>query len=280
MNTAQVATYLDRIGGVQITPPSEILLRELVWKHATTIPFDALAIHCGDPVDVSHIDAIFKKLVLQKRGGWCYEMNGLFYYILQALGFEVAVHLASVFEKEWLPPTHAMLTVNLDGKTFLTDVGFGNWGLTEPIDLNSSDEIRVMKNGLHYQLTHSDSGEYLYSAGFNDRISPQYRFRLSEKPLSLKDFIPLNIFFSTQKESPFVEKAVIKLATPHGFRKLINKELTEYETIGTRMDTIKSPAVLSKVEYLELLKQKFGVNLAPDVTFVSPLKGADPALSF
>ena len=281
MNATQLTAYLKRIGGLSITAPSEALLRELVWKHATTIPFDALAIHCGAAVDISHINPIFEKLVGKQRGGWCYEMNGLFYYALKVLGFDVSFQLASVFDgKEWRPPSHAMLTVKLEDKTFLTDVGFGLWGLTEPIDLNKYSEISMMKNGLHYQLTHPEQDQYFYSAGFNGQITPQYRFTMSKKPLSLKDFDALNVFFSTQKESIFVESAVIKMPTTNGFRKLINHHFTEYENIGANMETVNTLTLTSKAEYLQLLKEKFGVKLTPNVQFVSPLKDADPVLSF
>lgn len=210
----QITNYFNRIGYSGPIFPSETLLRDLIWKHAATIPFEGLAIHLGDKVQVDNIGKIFEKIINHHRGGWCYEMNGLFFYVLKSLKFDVKLHLASVHEDKWLPPSHSFLIVRLDGKKYLADVGFGNIGLVEPVELRSSDQIRTMRNGINYKLTESVSGEYLYSAGFNERISPQYRFLLTEDSLSLDDLVVHNEAVSTIDESPFVKNMVAKIQ-PH-----------------------------------------------------------------
>ncbi len=276
----QLSLYFKRIGGVANRTPSESLLRELVWKHALHIPFDALAIHFGEKPRVETIDAIFDKLVTRHRGGWCYEMNGLFFYVLKSLGFEVAFHLASVFEKTWRPPTHALLTTQIGDRIFLTDVGFGNLALSEPIELTPDSGIKVMPHGLHYQLTQTAPNEYLYSAGFDDDLRPQYRFSLSGKPLSLEDFVQHNEFFSSQKESPFTQDAVIKIVTPNGFRKLINHQLTEYENIQGKLQSTHKQILETDEDYRKILKEKFGVTIPQHLQPSSPLTGNVPAIQF
>ena len=72
------------------TAPTPETLRDLQVAHLSTVPFENLSIHSGEPI-VLNEDALFAKIVEQKRGGFCYECNGLFAGLLRALGFEVAM---------------------------------------------------------------------------------------------------------------------------------------------------------------------------------------------
>lgn len=274
----QLINYFKRINYDGPHSLSEAVLRELIWKHVTTIPFESLSIHIGEDVHVHNIDIIFEKIVTKSRGGWCYEMNGLFYYVLKSLGFNVILQLASVFEDDWLPPSHALLIVRLEEKLFLVDVGFGNVGLVEPIELIPTASNKIMKNGIHYKLATTAQGEYVYNAGFNDRLSPQYRFSLSAESLSLDDLVPHNTFIATHDKSPFTRQVVTKIATVEGFIKLIDNQYTEYRVVGSRMQAERLK-IESLEEYVQLLQNKFGIQLAPDTMFISPLPNVDTFLA-
>jgi arylamine N-acetyltransferase len=135
-----------------------------------------------------------------------------------------------------------------------------------------------MKNGIHYQLVELEEEDtYLYSAGFNQKMSPQYRFTLAYQSLQLEDLILHNEFISTQKESPFTQNLVVKMATARGFMKLVNAEYSQYESKGPGMDITRYTPP-SMEEYLLLLKEKFGIALPPGIKFI-PLDSEVPIIS-
>jgi len=73
------------------------------------------------------VDSLYEKIVLRKRGGFCYELNGLFYWLLKGLGFNVSIYHATVSRSEhWMfPHGHCVLLVKLDSNQYIADVGFG-----------------------------------------------------------------------------------------------------------------------------------------------------------
>jgi N-hydroxyarylamine O-acetyltransferase len=144
--TAQIAdlsAYLQRIGYDGAREPTRVVLAALVLRHAASIPFENIDAFLGRrpslaPLDVEH------KLVHEGRGGWCFEQNLLFGNVLRALGFEVSDLSARVL---WNRPvdlvparTHRMLVVEIEGREWLVDVGFGGQMLTGVLDLHSEAE--------------------------------------------------------------------------------------------------------------------------------------------
>jgi N-hydroxyarylamine O-acetyltransferase len=135
MNDEQLARYLERIGhGWQVRPDLETL-RSLHRAHVTSIPFEALDVQLG-LVPSLETNAIFEKLVELRRGGWCYEKNGLFGAALEAIGFSVTRLSCGVMRHvggDESMGTHLALLVECDGLR-LGDVGFGG-SLLEPLAL-------------------------------------------------------------------------------------------------------------------------------------------------
>jgi N-hydroxyarylamine O-acetyltransferase len=125
MDVDSVNSYLDRIGA-RPAGPTASALRELHRRHLETVPFENLSIHLGEPIVLAE-DALLDKVVLRGRGGFCYELNGLFAALLTALGYDVTLLAASVFgDGGTLSPAfdHLVLLVELDER-YLVDVGFG-----------------------------------------------------------------------------------------------------------------------------------------------------------
>jgi N-hydroxyarylamine O-acetyltransferase len=119
-----VDAYLARIGYTGAREPGERVLAELHRAHMLAVPFENLDIHLGveNVLDPEHV---FDKIVTRRRGGWCYELNGLFALLLEALGFEVTRYSAAVVVSEPTPDfVHLTLRVDLD-RPWLADVGFG-----------------------------------------------------------------------------------------------------------------------------------------------------------
>jgi arylamine N-acetyltransferase len=136
--TFDVDGYLHRIGYAGPREPTADVLRQLQRAHLLAVPFENLDINpIGTPIVLS-ADALFHKVVVRRRGGFCYELNGLFAIALEQLGFDVTRVAGQVsrgdgkFGPEF---DHLALVVRVDGATHLADVGFGDFSL-EPLDLS------------------------------------------------------------------------------------------------------------------------------------------------
>src|SRR6185369_9612361 len=131
-----VDAYLARIGYSGPRVPTLPVLHALTAAHTQTIPFENLDVLLGRPIDLQP-DAIFDKLVRRRRGGYCFEQNGLFLHALEALGFRVRPLSARVRldrPRDYTPPrTHMFLRVEIAGESWLTDVGVGGLSLTSAL---------------------------------------------------------------------------------------------------------------------------------------------------
>lgn len=120
-------------------------LAQLQEAHLLNVPFENLSIHYGQPIDLS-VDKLYQKVVLQKRGGFCYELNTLFSQLLNSLGFKTQLVSGRVYsnDKEAYGPEfdHLTILVHLPDKSYITDVGFGEFAF-EPVsfELNKIHEL-------------------------------------------------------------------------------------------------------------------------------------------
>ena len=131
-----VQSYLARINYAGPTNPAAETLRALHLAHLRTVPFENLSIHAGEPI-VLDDESLFTKIVERRRGGFCYEANGLFAALLRALGFKVAMLSAEVANPDGTfsePFDHMTLIVTLD-EGWLVDVGFGD-SFIEPLRID------------------------------------------------------------------------------------------------------------------------------------------------
>ncbi|MEY4580531.1 MAG: hypothetical protein RL701_5234 [Pseudomonadota bacterium] len=160
MNSSELERYFARIGYTGSTAPRLDVLHALTAAHTQHIPFENLAVLLGQRIDLS-TDATFDKLVTQRRGGYCFEQNGLFMRVLTALGFTVTPLSARArFGRTpgvLTTRTHLFLRVELDGVSWLTDVGFGGMSLTaalrfelELAQATPHEPRRIVREGDHY----------------------------------------------------------------------------------------------------------------------------------
>src|SRR4051812_23361755 len=130
--------YFERVGYQGSPEPTLALLTALTEAHAQSIPFENLDVLLERPIEIEP-EALFQKLVLDRRGGYCFEQNGLFLAVLNELGFQATPISARVRlqrPREFTPPrTHVFIRVELEGESWLTDVGVGALSLTSPIRL-------------------------------------------------------------------------------------------------------------------------------------------------
>ena len=155
MNTE---AYLKRIGyGMSCEPTADTIWR-LHRAHMLAVPFENLDIHLGHPIRLN-IPSFFDKIVRRRRGGFCYELNGLFGWLLERLGFKVTLLSVRVVGEGQMGPEfdHLLLLVELD-RYIIADVGFGD-SFLEPLWLDagqvarqSSGEYRLMSSGQEWEL--------------------------------------------------------------------------------------------------------------------------------
>jgi N-hydroxyarylamine O-acetyltransferase len=206
-----LAAYLERIGAA---PGAS--LSALHRAHVTSIPFENLDSHMGLPVSLEPED-LERKLVSERRGGYCFEHNMLFAMALQALGLRVEPMLARV--RLGRPPdaprprTHLVHRVHDGAAVWLADVGFGNGTLLEPIPFGPGDEHT--QSGWRFRLV-PDGAEHVLQAADGSEWSDVYGF--VPEPVPLIDIQTSNWYTCTYPGSPFVTGLIATVNRPDGTR--------------------------------------------------------------
>jgi N-hydroxyarylamine O-acetyltransferase len=230
--------YLDRVRYTAPARPDLAALIGLHRAHLLNIPYENLDIHRGCPLTID-LDAIYRKIVTERRGGWCFEMNGLFAWALREIGFEVTLLASSVGRASADEPwsgDHLILRVDLD-RPYLADVGFGN-GLFEPIPLA---EGRYRQRFSEYGLRRAGDRWWFTNQQYG---GPGFDFTL--EPYQLSDFAPQSRFLQTSPESGFVRTTVCHRFTPDGIVTLRGAVLRRVTAAGQHDDVIDDAAAYAR----------------------------------
>jgi N-hydroxyarylamine O-acetyltransferase len=243
-----VHAYLDRIDYRGPLSPDAAALRGLSVAHLLSVPFENLDIHLGREIELSE-SRFYDKIVRERRGGFCYELNGLFAWLLREIGFSVELISAGVEnERGGFGPDfdHLALVVELQDR-WLVDVGFGE-GFREPLRLDDDGEQR--QHGRAYRL--SDSILWQLS---DDGWKSEYRYSLS--PRRLSEYEAMCRYHQTSPESNFTRRRVCSLATPEGRVTLTDRRLTITDAAGRQERDLSSEA-----EFSAALREHFGITFA------------------
>jgi N-hydroxyarylamine O-acetyltransferase len=243
--------YLERIKYRGPIEPTAATLQELHKAHLLAAPFENLDIHLGREIVLDE-HKNYSKIVEQRRGGFCYELNGAFAMLLRALGYDVKMLSAGVARAEggFGPPfDHMTLLVELE-KRWLADVGFGE-SFREPLLLDEPGEqaqtwgaYRIARDGEHFTLEQREG----------DLWKPQYQFTL--QPYEFTDFAEMCRYHQTSPESHFTQRRMCSLATVDGRITLTNMRLIT-TTGGERQER----ELTDQQEYAALLRERFGMEL-------------------
>ena len=258
-----VSAYLRRLKYYGPAAPTLDTLRALHLAHLYAVPFENLDIHLGRPIVLDEA-RFFDKIVTGWRGGFCYELNGLFAVLLRELGFDVSLLSAGVYEAEHdrFGPEgdHLTLLVRLD-EPWLADVGFGD-SFREPLRLNEAGE--QAQNGMAYCLFSKGDEWRMMERGPDSRWQAGYLFTL--KPRRLYDFTYACHYMQTSPDSHFTQKRVCSRATPEGRVTLSDMKLI-ITTDGQRQERLLN----DDAEYRLALKDYFGVVLPAEACFRHPM---------
>lgn len=248
------SAYTSRIGDGGDLAPTLPTLRRLHLAHLTSVPFENLDIPLGWPIRLDE-GAFFRKLVEGRRGGFCYEQNGLFGAVLRQLGFRVTLLSARVVNQGVVGPEfdHLALQIDLPEGRWLADVGFGR-SFRDPLSLDTGAPTEA--EGATYRVV---PGEPDWQVEFQLPGKPaqrEYVFTLA--PRRLEDFAPMCQFHQTSPASPFTRKRMCTLATASGRITFLNGTFIEERT-GVREEHPLGPADVGPI-----LRDRFGVSLPDD----------------
>ena len=222
-----VAAYLARIGIAEPPAPTADGLAQLHVAHLLTVPFENTSIHAGERIQLD-VAWLHDKIVQRRRGGFCYELNGLFAELLVALGFTVERLAARVFTDDGglgIPFDHMCLRV--DG-TWLADVGFGD-SFVRPLRL---DEPGEQSDGRRQFRIVADGPD---ARVLEDAGRPAFRFDLT--PYALADFAPGSTYHQTSPDSPFTKRRVVSRMTSDGRITLRDDRLIVTDAAGHKTET-------------------------------------------
>lgn len=251
----QLDAYLARIGydRSRSGPVAADLatLRALMRHQLCTVPFENLDVQAGKGVSLVP-EHIVSKIVGAQRGGYCYEVNGLFAMALQAIGLPYRMVAARpMFYPARRPKTHMALVVQVEGAEWLCDLGFGSYGIRAPMCLSELD-VPVAQHPDTFRLGRNDAGEYLLQALVQGEWMNQYGFDLS--PCEWVDFMPANWMNSTHPEAIFVQKRVVVRHHPEG-RDIL---------LGDALKTVRGSEVqqrtLAEADVAAVLRDTFGLE--------------------
>jgi N-hydroxyarylamine O-acetyltransferase len=260
-----IEPYLERIGYRGPLAPTVELLHALTAAHAQAIPFENLDVLLGRGIDLAS-EAVFDKLVLRRRGGYCFEHNSLFMDVLSRLGFVARPFSARVrlSSRPGQTParTHLALEVHSDGQRWLTDVGVGALSLTSAIRFAIDEEQhtpherrRIVREGDHFLL----------QALLGDSWTDVYEFTGETMPAIDREVA--NWFTSTHPRSHFKSTLMAARAAPEGGR----ITLQDRELKWRRRDGQAEVRTLQSAEdLLAALRTEFGLVFPPGTRFGAP----------
>ncbi|UIX34648.1 arylamine N-acetyltransferase family protein [Streptomyces sp. GQFP] len=264
MDSAQADAYLRRLGAERPARPTLDVLRELQLRHLMAVSFENLSIHLGEAI-VLEEDRLLEKVVGARRGGFCYELNGVFGALLTALGFDVTLLAARVYgdeERLGIPYDHLVLRVRtVDGGDWLVDVGFGAHS-QYPLAMGERGEQE--DPGGVFRIIGAGAGAGAEGEGDPGDLDVvrdgRRQYRVELRPRVLGDFVAGAWWHSTSPESHFTQSLVCSRVTEDGGRiTLSGRSLTVTSPGGEKKEVRELEA---DSEVLAVYRERFGVELS------------------
>ena len=252
----ETTNYLQRINYTTPVKPDTSTLYGLHLAHMLAVPFENLDIGLKRKIHITE-QAIYEKIVVNNRGGFCYELNGLFAWLLKQVGFNVTYLNARVFNQTGKLGSdfdHLTLLVQIPGQPerWLADVGFGD-SFTKPLLLDEQDE---QTQGLRaYRLERTSDGYVMWQRNYKREWEKQYFFDLTPHKFP-NEYEAGCRYHQTSPNSSFTHNSVISLATEDGRISLEDNRL-----IVTRNGKRNELSVNSEKGYHAFLNEYFGVIL-------------------
>jgi len=252
-NPIDLNAYFERIGWSGSTSPNLETLAGLLRSHMSRIPFENLDVLLGRPIRLD-LEALQRKLVLARRGGYCFEQTTLFAAVLEQLGFVLTRHTARVVTfvpRHASPRTHMFLTVLLPEGTFIADPGLGGFAPRVAVPLVDGKRVQAGQE-VHWMAR--DAGLWVLRTQADDRVVDCWVSSLEVD--NLIDFELGNHYTATHPMSPFVNRLMMRALTPSGRVTVMNRDVTIRS--GGRSHTTQ---LADRAALRSLLAEYFGFDL-------------------
>lgn len=252
--------YLRRLGISANEGPTSELLHRLQRAHVQAIPYENLDVLSGKPISLNPVD-LFEKIIVGRRGGYCFELNQLFGWLLRELGFDLEFRMGRVWlrDPETVPPrNHGTHVVRLNGREVIADVGFGGRAPRCPLDLSPPNLVVDDGDALGEPLRIVDAGEY--GVMIQRRIDGFWANQFSLEPIAAHaaDLEVANHYQSTAPTSHFRHHLFVGLFRDDGRDGLFNTRLSRRHGTNTVIETMGSVD-----QMMRTLDGVFGIDPAP-----------------
>lgn len=245
-----LSAYLDRIGYPETPRVDLATLRGLHRAHLLSIPYENLDVQLKRPGDVT-VQHAFDKIVTRRRGGWCYEMNGLFGWALSEIGFEVTRMAGAVSRAERGDISlgnHLVLRVDLD-RPYIADVGFGD-GVLEPVPLVAGP---MSVAGYDFRLEQLDADWWRFH---NHALGGAPYFDFTEAGASDAALNTTCQWLRTSPDSVFTQFPIVQRHTPAGLVLILGRTLRRVRPGERTQELIESADA-----FIEVLIREFGLDV-------------------
>jgi len=258
--------YLERLNYSGAVQPTEDRLEALQRAQLHTIPFENFDILLGRGISLEPA-ALFDKLVNRARGGYCFELNGLFLMALKAFGFDARALLARVhLTGRPSGRGHQLALVTLRNRQWITDVGFGSQNLRAPIPLELGHPVSQAERSFRLM----DAGHFgtMLQTLKDDKWQDLYSFDLGH--VIDADIAYGNYYSSTHPKSAFTFDRLAALPVKNGEITLLNNILKIRTDDGEQIEELPEGQV-----YIDALKNHFGIELDAPYEALRPLNESD-----
>ncbi|QYR20904.1 arylamine N-acetyltransferase [Paenibacillus sp. sptzw28] len=250
---AEVRAYLERIGYEGPVDGSASALAAIQERHLHAVPYENLDILRRRPLSLELHD-LYEKIVVRRRGGYCFELNALFGWLLRELGYPVTDYMARFWRDEPNPPPkrrHQVLKVQAGDDFFLCDVGVGGIVPRRPIQM--TEGLEHEQGGECYRLERDSYYGWMLCELKHGQWSRLYSF--TEEPQLPKDFIMATYWCENSPDSIFTKDAMVALRTLEGRNTIAGKEFRIFTSEG-----VKAFVPQTMEEYSEALRTYFGIS--------------------
>ncbi|MGC2037880.1 arylamine N-acetyltransferase family protein [Paraburkholderia caledonica] len=256
-HTLNLDNYFERIGYTGPRAPTLEVLKAIHRLHPRAIPFENLNPLTRRAVKLD-LESVERKLVDDRRGGYCFEQNALLANVLIELGFQVTPLIGRVLwgrEPDAVPPrTHMVLRIDLDNEAWIADVGFGSVTLTSPVRLTPGLAQRT-DLGIFRLADASHDALYLEVQARDQTWSRVYRFDLH--PVEWIDYETSNWYTSTSPEAIFANNLIVCRVLDDTRLALLNDQLNERAADGS---IVREQRLASADELAACLHDRFGLK--------------------
>ncbi|MBR6114531.1 MAG: arylamine N-acetyltransferase [Oscillospiraceae bacterium] len=252
MNAQQLDAYLERIGYTGSRELTGATLDALIKTHVSAVPFENL-----DPYEFGitpslEEDDIYKKIVENRRGGYCFEQNTALHMLLRDMGFDAYPVVVRIIMGPGPvhPYAHKGVVARAEGKMWYCDVGFGGPGPKGVVEM--SEREQEISGGIYRCAFPEDYCEIQRKDGEEWPVL----FRFPMHPIEPCDFIPLNYYIGGQPGFGFRSWRTVNLTLPNGSKALTNDHLT------IRIDgEVTERDLQSRAEVEQVLREEFGLDV-------------------